>query len=146
LVLKSHDRRLGFLALGVLLILLTALTMILSAFWGSNHYKVATGYSSVEGLGFDSGLDGLLGGQTNGDGTACFWIGDGASRMVLVWPQRFSAGGHPLAIIDGKGHALATVGQYVGLRGGRAPEGSDRALGCPRTQEFLVGEVVDATN
>jgi hypothetical protein len=106
-------------------------------------YRVATAYSSIPGLGFDGGRSGVLGGQTNQDGTACFWVGSGQDQAALVWPEGYSAHGNPLAISDAKGRVLATVGQYVALRGGNAPEGSKPPLGCPASaQQFLTAEVL----
>jgi hypothetical protein len=106
-------------------------------------YRVATAYSSIPGLGFDGGRSGVLGGQTNPDGTACFWVGSGQDQAALVWPEGYSAHGNPLAISDARGRVLATVGQYVALRGGLAPEGSKPPLGCPASaQQFLTAEVL----
>jgi hypothetical protein len=110
-------------------------------------YRVATAYSSTPGIGFDGGSSGILGGQTNQDGTACFWVGSGQDQAALVWPEGYSAHGNPLAISDGRGRVLATVGQYVALRGGLAPEGSKPPLGCPATaQQFLAAEVLQPNN
>lgn len=110
-------------------------------------YRVATAHSSIEGLGFDSGRSGTLGGQTNRDGTACFWVGSGQDQASLVWPQGYSAHGNPLRISDATGHVLATVGQYVALRGGLAPEGSKLPLGCQASaQQFLAAEVLQPNN
>ena len=101
-------------------------------------YRVATAYSSIPGLGFDGGRSGVLGGQTNQDGTACFWVGSGQDQAALVWPEGYSAHGNPLAISDARGRVLATVGQYVALRGGLAPEGPRPPLGCPASAEQLL--------
>jgi hypothetical protein len=106
-------------------------------------YKVAT-TSTSSGFGLNSRLEGQLDGQTNGDGTACFWITSGNVRTVLLWPRGFSAQGDPLEIHDDKGQSLAQVGKQIALRGGRGqtpPAGP--IFGCSGThQVWVVAEVV----
>jgi hypothetical protein len=105
---------------------------------GESHgsYKVATAPGTVSAL---SRSDGLLAGKTNGDGTACFWIGDGQDRTWLVWPQGYSAEGNPLTIVDQNGRVLATVGKRVAL-GGRRDEGPATVQGCTGAgQVWVVG-------
>jgi hypothetical protein len=106
-------------------------------------YKVAT-TSTSSGFGLNAGLQGQLDGQTNGDGTACFWITNANATTVLLWPRGFSAQGDPLEIHDDKGRMLAQVGKQIALRGGRGqtpPAGP--ILGCSGThQVWVVAEVV----
>lgn len=137
----------SLLALCLLAIVVAVLTLALSpSLLRLSHYRIATAYSSEPGLGFDSGANGLLGGQANKNGTACLWIGAGSERTALVWPDHYYASGNPLSVVDEKGHALATVGQHVVLRGGLAPDGTSQALGCPNfNQQFLVAEVIETS-
>jgi hypothetical protein len=110
-------------------------------------YKVAT-TGAEEGLGFNSGLDGVLAGQGNPDGTACFWISNGADRTLLVWPKGYSAGREPLSILDATQKKLATVGDKVSFRGGLGSGNATAVTGCTGTvrtgtpREFLVAEVI----
>jgi hypothetical protein len=111
--------------------------------WGSpSSYKVATA-AGAAGL---ARWEGVLGGQTKGDGTACFWIGDGENRTFLVWPQGYSAKGNPLTIVDQNGQGLATVGQRVAL-GGRRDARATSVQGCSgAAQVWVVGEVMPLEN
>lgn len=106
-------------------------------------YKVAT-TSTSSGFGLNAGLEGQLDGQTNGDGTACFWITNANVTTVLLWPRGFSAQGNPLEINDDKGRRLAQVGKQIALRGGLGqtpPAGP--IFGCSGThQVWVVAEVV----
>jgi hypothetical protein len=99
-------------------------------------YKVATWYATTTAsIGSLSSGTGLLGGQTNADGSACFWLGSGEDRAVLLWPPGYSARGNPLSVFDAKGHLIATVGEVITLDGGTAPEDviAKGIFGCPKT-------------
>jgi hypothetical protein len=77
-------------------------------------YKVATWYSRTPSAGFLTSGTGVLGGQTNADGSACFWlVSDGEGRSALEWPPGYSARGNPLSIFDEKGQMIATVGEVI---------------------------------
>ncbi len=89
-----------------------------------------------------SALFGVVGGQVNQDGTACFWVGDPEKRIILVWPEGYYARETPLRVLDEKGRTVATVGKPVSLGGGRIPTGARAIVGCPSTSEvFQVGDV-----
>jgi hypothetical protein len=137
------SKRLGFLAGALLLLLVVGSFLILSS-TGSRtvHYRVATQLLRSEGIAHGE-LNGILFGQPNPDGTACFWMGDSKDKSALVWPQGYSAGGSPLSIFDGEGHRLGTVGQTIAVSGGLGPEEPAPITGCPgMNQEFLVGGVI----
>jgi hypothetical protein len=100
-------------------------------------YKVATWYSPTPSARVNTGVTGLLGGQINADGTACFWlVGDGEDRNALEWPSGYSARDKPLSIFDQSGRLVATAGEVVSLGGGMAPEDviAKGISGCPRTR------------
>ena len=89
--------------------------------------------------------DGVLEGRLNKDGTACFWIGAGAGRQQLIWPDGYFAGGASLTVFDKAGTKLASVGQRVTLAGGLASDGVGTPLGCdPALQAWIVGSVIEA--
>jgi hypothetical protein len=98
-------------------------------------YKVATWYSPTPEIGFLSSSTGVLRGQTNADGSACFWLGSGEDRAALLWAPGYSARDNPLSIFDAKGHRIATVGELVTLGGGLAPDDviAKGIFGCPKT-------------
>ncbi len=98
-------------------------------------YKVATWYSRTPEIGFLSSGTGVLGGQSNADGSACFWLGSGEDRSALLWPPGYSARANPLSIFDKNGHLIATVGEVVTLGGGLAPDDviAKGIFGCPKT-------------
>ena len=80
-------------------------------------------------------VGGVLGGRTNVDGTACFWLGSDGGQVALMWPPEYSAHGRPLTIYDQNGNVFATVGQFVNLDGSVAAPDDIMAkpvLGCPR--------------
>jgi hypothetical protein len=105
-------------------------------------YQVAQG-TSTAGPAPLASLIGTLGGRTNGDGTACFWIDNGGARTLLVWPSGYSGGGSPLGIVDATGRTVARVGQLVELQGGTGYTG--RIFGCSGTQDvFHVVGVISA--
>jgi hypothetical protein len=89
---------------------------------------------------------GILQGQVNGDGTACFWLGTSSGGQPLSWPYGYSARANPLAVYDDTGGRVATVGQRVSLTGGRMPDNVHSIAGCAGfTQFFGVGQVGSAT-
>ena len=112
-----------------------ALLAILGMVMFPRSYKVATWSATTPSIGSLSSGTGLLGGQTNADGSACFWLGSGEDRAALLWPPGYSAHGNPLSIFDAKGQMIATVGEVVTLDGGVAPEDviSKGIFGCPKT-------------
>jgi hypothetical protein len=124
---------------------LAASTIVLLAVVGPvlfpKSYKVATWYATTPAAGSLTSGTGLLGGQTNADGSACFWLGSGEDRAALLWPPGYSARANPLSIFDEKGQMIATVGEVVTLDGGVAPENviAKSVFGCPKTP--LVREV-----
>jgi hypothetical protein len=84
-------------------------------------------------------------GKTNANGTACFWLGDGADRMALVWPSGCSAHDSPLSLYDESRKLVASVGDRVALGGGLLPAGTT-VLGCPEfSRAWSVGRVIAAT-
>ena len=106
---------------------------------GSKVYTVATSNSSVHTL---ARIQGVLAGQSNADGTACFWLPEaGGERMALIWPHGYSARGNPLSVVDDNGHNLATVGRMVAL-GGNKDLAPQRVIGCSASQTvWYVGAV-----
>jgi hypothetical protein len=93
-------------------------------------YRIATVQS---GAYMQAGLDALLHGQANPDGTACLWVDDGPDRMALIWPSGYIARGNPLAVYDQHDALIGVVGKHVTIGGGRgrptdAPPVS--VLGC----------------
>lgn len=112
-----------------------ALPAVLGTVMFPQSYKVATWHGTTPSAGSLTSGSGLLGGQHNVDGSACFWLGTGDDRAALLWPPGYSAGGSPLSIFDEKGQKIATVGEVVTLDGGVAPEDviSKGIFGCPKT-------------
>jgi len=96
------------------------------------NYRIATQRppeAGMEAVGFLALAHGVLSGEVNLDGTACFWLGNAAQRTVLKWPAGYTAGGTPLSVRNEKGSRVAVVGQFVSLAGGLAPGGTSVA-GC----------------
>jgi hypothetical protein len=109
-----------------------------------SSYNVATFTANVTGL---SRAEGTLAGQTNGDGSACFWIGEGTNRFFLVWPQGYSAKGGTLGIVDQAGRMRATTGKRVAVGGHRDDRAGVSVQGCTGVGEpWLVGEVIELDN
>ncbi len=101
-------------------------------------YKVATWYApkGVTIGRVNTGVSGVLRGQANPDGSACFWLAaEGEDREALEWPPGYSARQNPLSIYDQDGHIVATVGDFVSLGGGTAPDYviASGIFGCPKT-------------
>ncbi len=96
---------------------------------GIHTYLIATAPMPTEFVHL-ARADGVLGGQVNGDGTACFWIGDGPGRIALSWPYGYKAHSPPLGVADDKGMRVAAVGQLVELAGGRLADDTSSIIGC----------------
>lgn len=77
-----------------------------------DSYKIATA-STLSAAIHPARAEGVLHGQVNNDGTACFWIDDAPDSRALSWPYGFSARGNPLAVYDEMGQRLVAVGQFV---------------------------------
>ncbi len=107
-------------------------------------YKIAT--ASVRSNSINPArADGVLGGQTNGDGSACFWLSTGRDKIALSWPYGYSARVSPLTIYDDTGKPLAQVGEIVTMAGGLLPDNVHSITGCTGFTKFWgVGEVVSA--
>jgi hypothetical protein len=104
-------------------------------------YKIATATvrSDVSHL---ARVEGVLHGQVNTDGTACFWIDDAPDSRALSWPYGYSSRGNPLAVYDGTGQRLVAVGQFVVMDGGLLADDVHRIVGCQDfTQFWQVGRV-----
>lgn len=110
---------------------------------GPASFAVATAPSSPSDAGWTARLEGVLKGQSNNDGSACFWVERDGTKTVLVWPANYSGRGMPLTIVDAKGNKLAGVGQYVILRGGLGPSGP--LVGCSQASRvWIVAEVLQS--
>src|SRR5215469_3402764 len=97
--------------------------------------RVATNPNT--GVGMTALAQGTLFGTINRDGTACFWLGTGADREALIWPDGVSARADPLRVIrteNGQERTFATVGDHVAVGGGLASpiKGAISVLGCGR--------------
>lgn len=104
-------------------------------------YKIATA-STLSAAIQHARAEGVLHGQTNNDGTACFWIDDAPDSRALSWPYGFSARGNPLAVYDDTGHRLVAVGQFVVMDGGLLADDVHSIVGCPDLIQFWgVGRV-----
>jgi hypothetical protein len=89
--------------------------------------------------------DGVLGGQTNRDGTACIWLINGRDKVALSWPHGYTARASPLTVYDNTGQPVAEVGEVVTLAGGLLGGDVRSIPGCPGFTKFWgVGEVVSA--
>ena len=107
-------------------------------------YQIATATASSDSTNL-ARADGVLGGQTNRDGTACIWLINGRDKIALSWPYGYTARVSPLTVDDGTGKPVAEVGEVVTLAGG--PLGGDvRSIpGCSGFTKFWgVGAVVSA--
>src|SRR6478752_3865207 len=84
---------------------------------GSATYKIATAAQRSDFM-HTALAGGVLGGETNTDGTACLWLGEQPDGQALSWPYGYSARGKPLAVYDDAGNRVAAVGQMVTMAGG----------------------------
>jgi hypothetical protein len=136
------------------------ISVVVWASIGSVKYRLATAPSPSNFI-LLARADGVLGGQVNLDGTACFWLGDQQHRgMALSWPWGYSARASPvapalgwtplasisrLAVYDETGRRVARIGQRVAMAGGLEPEGVRSILGCSGFPGYWgVGKVVGA--
>lgn len=86
---------------------------------------------SSDPLGLLARNTGILQGQANSDGTACFWLGTGSNRAVIIWPHGFTARDNPLRLVNGEGREEVRVGEWITLGGGYLPEDQSSAVrGC----------------
>jgi hypothetical protein len=109
---------------------------------GTQTYRIATASVRSDAVNLAQ-REGVLGGQVNPDGTACFWIGDGPDKTALSWPYGFKAHEPPLAVSDDTDMPMALVGQHVMLAGGLLPDSVSSILGCHGFTKFWgVGVVV----
>jgi hypothetical protein len=68
-------------------IALLALIVVLAGA-GSVGYRIAAAPARSD-ITLLARLDGVLAGQANPDGTACFWVKDGTDRTALFWPWHY---------------------------------------------------------
>lgn len=107
-------------------------------------YQIATATASSDSTN-RARADGVLGGQTNRDGTACIWLINGRDKIALSWPYGYTARVSPLTVDDGTGKPVAEVGEVVTLAGGLLAGDVRSIPGCPGFTKFWgVGEVVSA--
>jgi hypothetical protein len=107
-------------------------------------YKIATD-TSRSGAMHLARAEGVLQGQINSDGTACFWVG-ASTAMALSWPYGYSARANPLAVYDEAGNRVAAVGQKVTMGGGLMADSVRSITGCAGfTTYWGVGQVISAT-
>lgn len=112
---------------------------------GGEIYKIATASVRSDHI-LQARNEGVIQGQANADGTACFWVGTSSDRSALSWPYGYSARASPLAVYDDEGNRVAVVGQRVTLAGGLMVDSVHSITGCPGfTQFWAVGRVVSAT-
>lgn len=89
--------------------------------------------------------EGVLQGRVNGDGTACFWLGNSSDGRALYWPYGFSARSEPLAVYDDARNRVAAVGQRIIMAGGLMGDSVHSIKGCSGfTQFWGVGQVISA--
>src|SRR5262249_21389612 len=107
-------------ARGVWMAVLTSMLGISSLGCDSPHQLVVATTSAASESSFHYGarITGVLAGQVNGDGTACFWFENGNQREVIVWPHGFTALDNPLRLLNGDDREVVTVGQRITLGGG----------------------------
>jgi hypothetical protein len=107
-------------------------------------YRIATASVRSDFMNM-ARADGVIQGETNGDGTACFWIGTTSKGQALSWPYGYSARANPLAVYDDSGNRVAVVGNRVAMAGGLMPDSVHSITGCSGfTQFWGVGEVISA--
>lgn len=128
---------------------LAAVLLLMSACAGpastaTVSYKIATASVRSDSTNL-ARSDGVLGGQTNGDGSACFWLSTGRDKIALSWPYGYSARISPLTVYDDTGKPVAEVGEIVTMAGGLLPESVHSITGCSGFTKFWdVGKVVSA--
>ena len=131
--------------ISALMVLATLAACVPNVSHGIQTYRVAT--SAVPGgAAWHALAVGVLGGQVNGDGTACFWIGDGPDMKALFWPYGYKAHQPPLGVSDETGANVAVVGERVSIGGGLFGEDGSSIVGCRGfTRFWAVGSVGKAT-
>ena len=95
--------------------LIAAAVLVVVNVWlhsGPGSYRLATA-PTKSGLSLLAASYGVLHGEANAYGTACFWQGDASEAKALYRPYRFSAGGFRLSVFDASGNRVVTVGQMV---------------------------------
>jgi hypothetical protein len=92
------------------------------------QYRIAT-YGKADAYP-KAGISGVLFGQANEDGTACFWGGGPPPEEAFVWPPGYTAGGDPLSVFDAQGRPVAVVGRDFVGGGGVVSLSPVRVLGC----------------
>lgn len=112
---------------------------------GIQTYRIASASVQAEAINL-ARIDGVLGGEVNSDGTACFWIGDGPAKTALFWPYGYKALDPPLAVYDAGEMRVAVVGERVTMAGGLLASDVSSILGCRGFTRFWgVGLVDKAT-
>lgn len=107
-------------------------------------YKIATATARSDFMNL-ARTEGVLNGQTNIDGTACFWLGQVTAGLALSWPYGYSARDDPLAVYDDSGTRVAAAGQRVVMAGGMMGDSVHSITGCSGfTQLWGVGRVDEA--
>lgn len=108
-------------------------------------YKIATAAERTDVMPL-ARSGGVLHGQVNNDGTACFSLGSGATGVALSWPYGYWARDNPLAVHDDSGKKVAADGQIVVLTGGYMGDSVHSIAGCSGfTQFWGVGQVNEAS-
>lgn len=109
---------------------------------GASTYRIASAPTKSDII-LTARREGVLHGQSNADGTACFWLGQTSDGAALSWPYGFTGGGNPLSVYDDSGQRVASVGQYVILAGGLMPDSVHSILGCHDFSTYwAVGKVI----
>ena len=106
----------------------------------TGDYQVAT--HPVSDMSRQARAEGTLQGQINGDGTACFWLGAGKDRAVIVWPDGYFARSSPISVFDENRNRVGEVGSSIVLSGGVLAS-TAKVTGCSDfSQVWFVGEVL----
>jgi hypothetical protein len=100
-----------------------------------DSYKIATA-PGLWGAIQHARVEGVLHGQSNIDGIACFWIDDAPDSRALSWPYGYTARANPLAVYDETGHRLVAVGQFVVMDGGLLANDVHSIVGCQDFTRF----------
>ena len=111
---------------------------------GGGSYRIASASVRSDIINM-ARAEGILNGEANADGSACFWLGPNNGAQALSWPFGYTAGGSPLSVYDDSGRSVASVGHHVVFAGGLLPDSVHSILGCHGFTNFWgVGEVVSA--
>src|SRR5260370_40123433 len=108
----------GRLAEAVLIsfVLVAGLSTCVSSPPRVGSYRIATASVRSDIINM-ARAEGILNGEANADGTACFWLGPNNGAQALSWPFGYTAGGSPLSVYDDSGRSVASVGQHVVFAG-----------------------------